>query len=125
MLTSEQLKKAQRFAVSGVLVTGLHVVVAAGFIHLILPKPAVANGVAFVVATVFSYLINTLWSFSSPLHARNLIRFLVVSGVGCVLAITVSGLAELYGMHYWIGIASVVAIVPPVTFILHSMWTYR
>lgn len=121
----EHIKKAQRFAVSGILVTGLHVLVAAGFIRFILPLPSVANGVAFIVATIFSYLINTLWSFSSPLHGRNLIRFLLVSSLGCALAITVSGLAELQGMSYWIGIACVVAVVPPVTFVLHNFWTYR
>ena len=121
----EHIKKAQRFAVSGILVTGLHVLVAAGFIRFILPLPSVANGVAFIIATIFSYLINTLWSFSSPLHGKNLIRFLLVSSLGCTLAITVSGLAELQGMSHWIGIACVVTVVPPVTFVLHNFWTYR
>lgn len=124
-MPNDHLKKAQRFAVSGVLVTGFHVLVAAGFIRYILPIPSLANGVAFIAATVFSYLINTLWSFSSPLHGRNLIRFLLVSGVGFVLAIAVSGLAEIYGMNYWFGIVCVVAVVPPVTFVLHNFWTYR
>lgn len=126
MLESFALRReALRFAIAGVLVTGLHVIVAVGFIRLVLPAPPLANGVAFVVATAFSYLINTLWSFSSPLYGRNLFRFVVVSMVGCLLAVTVSGIAEYYGLHYWIGIAGVACIVPPMTFLLHSFWTYR
>jgi hypothetical protein len=28
-------------------------------------------------------------------------------------------------LHYWLGIGLVVCVVPPVTFLLHSLWTYR
>ena len=119
------LKQAKRFIVSGLLVTGLHVLVATVFINLISPVPSLANGVAFMVATTFSYLINTLWSFSKSLHGKNMSRFIVVSMIGCFLAMTVSGLADLYGFHYAIGIMWVALTVPPVTFLLHSFWTYR
>jgi putative flippase GtrA len=119
------LRQAKRFMVSGLLVTGLHVFIATSFINLVFPVPALANGVAFVVATAFSYYINTLWSFSRPPHRKNLIRFLSVSMLGCLLAVFISGHADLHGFHYGIGIASVAAIVPPVTFLLHKYWTYR
>ena len=119
------LKQAKRFIVSGLLVTGLHFVVATIFIHLVSPVPALANGIAFMVATSFSYFINTLWSFSRPLHGKTMTRFILVSIVGCLLAMAVSGLADFYGMHYAIGIAWVAVTVPPVTFLLHSFWTYR
>jgi putative flippase GtrA len=61
------LKQIKRFIVSGLLVTGLHVLVATVFINLISRVPSLANSVAFIVATTFSYLINTLWSFSKSL----------------------------------------------------------
>ena len=71
------------------------------------------------------FLINTLWSFSKSLHGKNMSRFIVVSMIGCFLAMTVSGLADLYSFHYAIGIIWVALTVPPVTFLLHSFWTYR
>lgn len=125
MTTSRFTRQVQRFAISGLLVTGLHVFVAAGFIRLLAAAPPVANGIAFVVATVFSYMINTLWSFSSPLHGRNLLRFVSVSIFGGFLAVCVSSFAQQYGMHYLYGIGLVALAVPPVTFLLHSFWTYR
>lgn len=125
MTSSLLARQAQRFAISGLLVTGLHVFVATGFIRLLAAAPPVANGVAFVVATVFSYMINTLWSFSSPLYGRNLLRFVLVSMVGCLLAMTVSSVAQDYGLHYLYGIGLVALVVPPVTFLLHNYWTYR
>jgi putative flippase GtrA len=107
------------------LATGVHVLVAVAFIRIVLPAPSIANGVAFVVATIFSYLVNTMWSFSSPLHGRNLLRFCVVALVGLSLAMMISGAAQHYGLHYLWGIFFVVLVVPPVTFLLHSFWTYR
>jgi putative flippase GtrA len=118
-------RQALRFALSGLLVTGLHVLIATAFIHIVLPAPPLANGVAFVVATIFSYLINTTWSFSNPFHGRNLFRFCIVSCIGLFLAVTISGTAQYYGLHYLYGIGLVVCIVPPLTFLLHNYWTYR
>ena len=119
------MRRALRFAFSGLLVTMLHVVIASIIIQKILPAPSLANGVAFVMATIISYFINTTWSFSSPLHGKNLLRFCVVSSVGLFLAMGISGTAQYYGLHYWYGIGFVVCIVPPVTFVLHNFWTYK
>ncbi|MGZ8190810.1 MAG: GtrA family protein [Methylococcaceae bacterium] len=125
MSSSRLVRQAQRFTISGLLVTGLHVLVAVGFIRLLTTAPPIANGIAFVVATIFSYTINTLWSFSSPLHKRNLLRFVLVSLVGCLLSMTVSSVALYYGLGYLYGIGLVTLVVPPVTFVLHNYWTYR
>ena len=117
--------QAQRFAASGVLATGLHALVAAGFMNLVAPIPMLANGIAFAVATAFSYVINTLWSFSKPPRGRNLFRFVQVAAIGCFLAVGISGVAQHFGLSYVVGILAVVCIVPPITFILHGLWTYR
>jgi putative flippase GtrA len=117
--------RIRRFALSGVLVTSLHAAVAAAIIEWLLPIPALANGVAFSVATLFSYLLNTRWSFSRPLQRKNLQRFVLVALFGCLLAVAVSGVAAHYSLPYWIGIGAVACVVPPVTFLLHNFWTYR
>lgn len=122
---SALLKRALRFAVTGVGVTALHVVVAASLIETILPQPAWANGVAFLVATSTSYLLNTFWSFSQIMTSGNLLRYIVVSLLGLGIAVAVSGTAEAMGLSYWLGIAGVVLTVPPTTFLLHACWTYR
>ncbi|MFL7963172.1 GtrA family protein [Pseudomonas kielensis] len=110
---------------TGLLVTAVHGVAAVLFVHLILANPPLANGFAFVVATVVSYLINTLWSFSSRLHGRTLGRFVVVSIGGFWLAMLVAWVAQRVGLDYLAGIAAVALIIPVFTFILHNFWTYR
>lgn len=124
-LSSLLTKQALRFALTGVVITGLHVLIATAFIQSGLLTPYLANGVAFVGATMVSYLINTAWSFSSPLHGKNLLRFCIVSSVGLFSAMTISGAAQYYELHYWYGIGLVACIVPGLTFLLHSLWTYK
>lgn len=121
----ELKQRVLRFSISGLLVTAIHVAIASTFIEVILPEPAIANGLAFTFATIISYLINTTWSFSSRLHGKTLLRFSIVSFIGMALAMSLSGTAEFFGLHYWYGIAAVVLFVPPTTFILHNFWTYR
>jgi len=120
--STELTKQAQCFAISGLLDTGLHVLVATAFI---LGAPSLANGSAIVVTSIFSYMINTMWSFSSPLYGRNLLHFVLVSLACLFLAVAVSGRAQYYNLHYMYGIGLVVCSAPPVTFLLHSLWTYR
>lgn len=122
---SPLLRRGLRFAMTGLFVTAVHVLAAVLFVHLILASPPLANGFAFVVATVVSYLINTLWSFSSRLHGRTLGRFMVVSIGGFWLAMLVAWVAQSAGLNYLAGIAAVALIIPVFTFILHNFWTYR
>jgi putative flippase GtrA len=107
------------------MVTGLHIVIAVALIRHAALTPSLANGGAFVCATIASYLVNTLWSFSQPLHGKNLARFLVVASIGLLISMGVSAGAEYLGLHYLLGIAAVVVTVPVVTFLLHATWTYR
>lgn len=118
-------KKALRFTLSGLFTTILHVLIAYTFMQAVLPAPIFANSVAFLIATVFSYFINTKWSFSCILYKRNFLRFILVSFIGLFVTIFISRTAQYYGLHYGYGIGFVVCIVPPVTFFLHNIWTYR
>lgn len=125
LVTADVIRRAGRFAVSGVLVTCLHIVIAASLIEFIFPRPALANGIAFVVATFASYTMNTFWSFSQSPALKTLLRFVTVAIVGLSITMALSGLASFYGFSYWVGIFCVVIIVPPCTFLMHSFWTYR
>ncbi|WP_409318433.1 GtrA family protein [Pseudomonas sp. KCJK9016] len=119
------IRRGLRFAVTGLFVTALHALVAVSFIKGVSPWPPLANGVAFIVATVVSYVINTTWSFSARLHGKTLLRFLLVSAGGFFLAMFVAWVAQMAGLHYLLGILAVAMTIPAFTFVLHNFWTYR
>lgn len=125
MAYRQDFPKLLRFGVSGLIATGLHAVVAATLISRANASPLLANALAFSCATGVSYLMNTLWSFSTPLQLRNVWRFGVVSTMGLGLTALVSTSVQLVGGGSWSGIAAVVCVVPPATFAIHRAWTYR
>lgn len=126
------LVRGLRFGLTGVANTGIHALVAFlclnGFflgVPWLFTGPVAANGVAFVSATVFSYLVNTLWSFSTEINRRNFQRFLVVSVIGLFAAMMLAKLAELMGLPPMGSVVLVIGVMPFINFGLHSVWTYR
>lgn len=119
------LVRAIRFSITGIFVTGVHIAVATLLVKYFDLLPPLANGVAFTVATLMSYLINTLWSFSERLRGRTLFRFAAVSIFGFCLAILISWMVQKLGFTYMVGICAVAIIMPPTTFVLHNFWTYK
>lgn len=118
-------RRLGRFSLTGLGSTGFHAAIALWLIGSGDVSPPVANGLAFCMATIFSYTANTLWSFSSALHGKNFQRFLVVSVSGFLLSIALAWFAEQMGWPPIAGIGLVVMVVPGLSFWLHSRWTYR
>ncbi|AOR72479.1 sugar translocase [Burkholderia stabilis] len=114
-----------RFGLSGLCSTAIHTLVAAAMFALFDATPVTANAVAFICATVFSYLANTLWSFSSTVRARNLLRFLAVTLAGFIETLLLARAAELLEVSRGMSVVAIALLIPPTTFVLHRLWTYR
>lgn len=121
----QTLAKLFRFGISGVIATGIHVAVATPMIYLLHASQVSANGVAFIIANICSYLLNTLWSFGASPGRDSYLRFLAVSLVGLGITLGISSVAPALGAGYWHGLAAILSVVPVVTFVLHRSWTYR
>ncbi|MDT8991557.1 GtrA family protein [Curvibacter sp. APW13] len=119
------LKRAVKFGLTGVLATATHVVVASLCIERAGLHPALANAIAFLVATAASLYINTYWSFESALSVVVAQRYVVVATVGLLVSAGLSNLLHVAGYGYGWGIAAVVAVMPVVNFLCHHFWTYR
>lgn len=118
-------EKVLRFCATGLLVTSTHAFIVWLMVDLLLFSPPLSNGVAFIIATITSYTINTLWSFSQPLYRHTLYKYICVSAIGFIASVFIAWAAQALGFNYLLGIAGVVLTVPMITFILHSTWTYR
>lgn len=105
--------------------TGVHAAIAIICIQHFAASAPIANGIAFIGATVLSCTLNTIWSFSAQLNSMVFAKFVSVSVVGFLLAIFVAWTAQRLGLSYILGIVSVALTVPPITFVLHHFWTYR
>ncbi|SDR58436.1 Putative flippase GtrA (transmembrane translocase of bactoprenol-linked glucose) [Burkholderia orbicola] len=114
-----------RFGVSGLCSTAIHVLVATTLFARLDAAPVTANAIAFLCATAFSYLANTLWSFSSTVRTRNAMRFLAVTLAGFVETMLIARAAEALDAPRAMGVVAIALLIPPTTFVLHRLWTYR
>jgi putative flippase GtrA len=117
--------RVMRYAVAGAVATGLHVVIASGLITFAAAPPALANGIAFSWASIFSYLATTAWTFGVEPSPRSGVRFAVTAALSSGLAALVSGIAAARGVHHLLGIFAVICTAPPFTYFLHKHFTYR
>lgn len=118
-LTWEFLK----YSVVGVFNTLIHVAVfflltTYGFSQLI------SNVAAFLLASTFSCLANTYWSFKSKLNFKVGYRFFTVTLAGLLVVYIFSALADHYHINRFITILSVFCVLPIINFLTHKFWTY-
>ena len=125
IVSSTVTQRAVRFGFTGILNTVVHIAIASSLIEMLKFDPSLANGIAFVFATLLSYFINTYWSFSSKPHGRTLYRFVIVSILGLLLAMGLSALVNHFNLSYWYGILAVICVMPPTNFLFHHFWTYK
>jgi putative flippase GtrA len=114
-----------RFGITGCVATAIHICVAYAWMQLESPSSSIANAAAYAVATVFTYLTHTLWSFSSQLEAQSLLKFSVVTLAGLAVSAGVAAYVDWLDYPYGYGIALVVVVIPPFNFLVHHFWTYR
>lgn len=114
-----------RFASTGVSATLLHALIALSLIEWWFLRSAWANAIAYVVCTVFSYALNTRWSFSNTPNLQNFRRFMAVSLLGFMLALVLAWATDRLGWPPFAGVFAVVSVVPLVSFVMHRHWTYR
>ncbi|KVV64761.1 sugar translocase [Burkholderia cepacia] len=114
-----------RFGVSGLCSTAIHTLVAATLFAQFDATLVTANTIAFLCATAFSYLANTLWSFSSAVRTRNAVRFLAVTLAGFVETLLLARAAEALDVSRAMSIVAIALLIPLTTFLLHRLWTYR
>lgn len=114
----ELLHQLGKFASVGAVATALHVVTALGLNQFAGVVPLRANVVAFMVATLWSYLGNWIWTFEAKARfQQSAPRFLVMS-LGCfgINQAIVYGVTVLAQLPFWLAMVPVVAVVPAFSF---------
>lgn len=121
------VSRVWRFGVVGVVATLVHVAVGMGLHHGAGTSPLWANGVAFTVAVVVSFLGQTRLTFPEATADRSaFLRFFAVALLGFSLnQLVVWVVTGPFAGPYWIGLAIVVSTVPVVTFLSLRYWALR
>lgn len=112
------------FSLVGAANTLIHLMMITGLVELFSVHAVPANGMAFITANLFSFWVNSRWSFRAAVTRQRYVRFLAVSLLGLTISLLASAVAEVFNWHYLAGVALLFCIMPLLTFFSHKFWTY-
>lgn len=112
------------FALIGVANTLIHGGLLIIAVEKLLWALSAAHLLAFAVANVFSYALNSKLTFKVGLSFKAYTRFLLASLLSLVLTLLLATAVEWYGAHYLIGFALIVVLVPLMSFMVMRFWVF-
>jgi putative flippase GtrA len=113
-----------RFAMVGVLNTVLHLAVVGVLTQIFGLNQLISNVAAYLVASSFSFIANSIWSFEVRPQARRYARFQVVALLGLLVSGFIGHLGDVFGWHYVITVFLTACIVPLISFAAHRSYTF-
>ena len=112
------------FAVVGVLNTLVHGSILVMAVEFLALGVTLSHLLAFFIATVFSYFMNSRFTFAVPPSWARYARFLAASLLALAMTLFLSWMADRQGLHYLAGFALIVVLVPMFSFLLMKFWTF-
>jgi putative flippase GtrA len=113
-----------RYALIGVCNTTIHLLIVGLLTWFAEFNQMYANVIAYIVASSFSFVMNTRWSFQSRPGARNYARFQLVSLFGLIVNATVGHLGDHFGWHIAVTVFLIALTVSVISFLLHRSYTF-
>lgn len=121
-----ELKHFVRFCLVGVANTGVHMLIVLALAELLHWAPPLANAAAFICANLFSYIVNSRWTFVAMQGgASRYPRFFAVSLVGLAISWASVELAMRLGLHYLVGVVGSVLLVAVSGYVLNRLFVFR
>ncbi|CAN5494010.1 hypothetical protein BH09PSE4_BH09PSE4_16250 [soil metagenome] len=127
LIESEAFGQLVRFAVAGVGVTLLSVLVYIGAAVPLHANALLANALSHAVGVLAGYSIHSRWSFrSESSDARMMVRFTIASGFAFLLnSIWVWMAVELFHLSAWAPVPAMIFATPLASFALNRYWVFR
>lgn len=84
----------------------------------------ISNLLAFCIANLSSYLMNSRLTFKKAMSFLRYLRFFLASMLSLGLTLFISWVAEFYGAHYLVGFLAIVIFVPALSFLVMKFWAF-
>ena len=114
-----------RYCFVGGLNTLVHILVVILLVETVEVSPPPANAIAFFIANLGSYAMNSIWTFQAPMNISRYGRFVVVSLAGLLVSYECSVLALRNNWHYLAGVFMAVAVVSVMGYLLGRLLVFH
>ena len=115
--------KLIKYGIIGGISTLIHVGVASAYIYLINNSLFQSNITGFMVAYVFSYIMQSLFVFEHAINWYKALKYFIVQFGSLLASIAISNMFYLFNSY--IKTVLVVVFMPLVTFMVHKFWTFK
>ena len=123
MLQKALKYKIVRYGLTGGLATGIHVGIAYLYIYFVSSSLFIANTLGFLVAFVFSYLLQSLFVFQHNINIKKAFKYFVVQFASLLTSIMISSYIPLENSY--IKTLLVVLFLPLITYVGHRFCTFK
>lgn len=113
-----------RFCLVGAVNTGVHLAVVAVAVSAFGLTQLLSNGMAYLVASSASFLMNSVWSFDVAPSFRRYARFQLVGLLGLVVSTILGHLGDRFHWPYVMTVFMTVLMVPLASFVVHRRYTF-
>ena len=113
-----------RFCVVGTLNFTVHLATFVVTINALRFSQLMSNATAYFVASSFSFVMNSIWSFEVKLHVRRYARFQIVGFLGLAICAIIGYLGDKFHWPYAVTVLMTVLILPLISFLAHSRYTF-
>lgn len=113
-----------KFGMVGAVNTLIHGVVLWVSVETLQTGPLLGNLLAFFVADVSSFFMNSFWTFKASPNLHLYGKFLLGSLFALGLTLFIASAFEFFGLHYGLGFACIVLVVPPLNYWVLKRWAF-
>lgn len=114
-----------RFCVVGAVNTAIYVAAVALAIGLFGIRQSVSNALAYLVASTFSFLANSFWSFEVSPRMHRYARFQIVVLLGAAACAVIGHFGDEFHWPELATIAATALLMPFISFTAHRRYTFR
>tara|TARA_B100000787_G_scaffold130655_1_gene99575 strand:+ start:1144 stop:1506 length:363 start_codon:yes stop_codon:yes gene_type:complete len=114
-----------KFVFVGVTNVFIYLVLAFFFVGILNVDPLLANGTAYFLSAIYSYLMNSFITFKKPFSYLMLTKFLIASTFLSFCASLITAVTLHYNYDYLVSIFLIIFGLPLFSFFIHKYWSLR
>jgi putative flippase GtrA len=117
-------KEMITFSLIGLSNVAVYLLIVSFFIYLTELNLSFINGLSYLLSALYSFYLNTIFTFKQALNKLKLIKFLTASLFLSLLASVITAIILFFEFQYWISVIVVIFGLPILSFLIHKRWSF-
>ena len=124
-LDKKTWKEIITFSVIGVSNVAVYLLLVSFFIYLTEFNLSIVNGLAYLFSAVYSFCLNTIFTFKKAFKIMRLVKFLIASLLLSLIASAITAFILFLEFQYWVSLMVVIFGLPLLSFFIHKYWSFK